>query len=93
MDKKNKIGIFDFVWILIAGIVFSLRYIKIINVDWGFLGSANITFVQKLSNCSLPIVNALDTCKNVDLINIIWWAVFGILVVVQLVVLANKFKK
>ncbi|MCK9292474.1 MAG: hypothetical protein WCY27_03460 [archaeon] len=93
MNKKKKVGIFDFVWIIIAGIFFSLRYVKIINVDWGILGSANITFVQKLSDCSLPIVNALDTCKNIGLINTIWWVVIGVLVVVQLVVLANKLKK
>jgi len=73
--------------VFIAAILFALRYVKIINVDYGFFGSNYITFVEKISNCSLPVMNALDTCKNVDLVNIIWWAVIAILVIIQFVVL------
>ncbi len=90
---KKKISIFDFIWIIIAGILFGLRYVKIINVDYGIFGSTYITFVQKISNCSLPIVNTLKTCQNIDIINFVWLLVIGIFIVIQLMVLIKKFKK
>ncbi len=91
--NKNKINIFNFVWIFIAAIVFALRYVKIISFDVGILESTYTSFTQKLANCSMPLVNMLDTCKNIDLINMFWWIVIGIFVIVQIVVLVNKFKK
>jgi hypothetical protein len=69
MYKNNKIKLIDFIWIVIAGILFSLRYVKIMSVDYGVFGNTYITFVQKISNCSLPIYNLLQTCQNVNLIN------------------------
>ncbi len=93
MSKENKISVFDFIWVFIAAIVFSLRYVKIINSDFGIFGSTYVTIIQKISDCSLPIVNTVTTCQNVSIINIIWWAVIGILVIVQLIILANKLKK
>jgi len=93
MSHRNKVSVFDFIWVLIAAVVFALRYVKIVNVDFGIFGSSYITFVQKISDCSLPVVNALTTCQNVSIINIIWWGVIGILIVIQLVVLANKLRR
>jgi len=93
MSQRNKVSVFDFVWVLIAAIIFSLRYIKLVNVDFGIFGSTYITFVQKISDCNLPVVNALQTCQNVSIINIIWWAVIAILIIIQLIVLANKLRK
>jgi hypothetical protein len=92
MDHKNRISVFDFIWVLIAAIVFSLRYIKIINVDFGVFGSTYITFVQKISDCSLPVLNALNTCQNVSIVNIVWWLIIAVLVIIQLIVLANKLR-
>ena len=92
MNKKFKIGVFDLIWLLFAGVAFGLRYVKIISVDFGIFGSTYITFIQKINNCSLPIINTLKTCQNITITNIIWWAVIGMLVVVQLIVLANRLK-
>ena len=93
MKHKNKVNVFDFVWVFIAAIIFGLRYIKIMVVDFGFFGSSYVTIVQKVSDCNSIIVSALQTCQNVNTINTVWWIVIGILVIIQLVVIFNKLKK
>ncbi len=91
--NKKKINIVSFVWVFLAAIVFALRYIKIFNMDYDILGSTSVSFTQKLTNCGLPLVNVLDTCKNINLVNLFWWIAIAILVIIQLVVLVNKLKK
>ncbi|MFA5745464.1 MAG: hypothetical protein WCX82_04030 [archaeon] len=90
MNKTKELNLWDFKLLFVAALLFALRYVKISRVDFGFLGETYISFVQEIKNCTLPIINATERCSNVSLINTIFWIVFGILILIQLIILYNK---
>lgn len=79
---------------ILAILLFVARYIKFIKVfDFGDLGSTYISFVEKISYCGNQVIGLLDTCKNVGTLNIVWWVVIGILLLIQVFLIYKMFKK
>lgn len=93
MNKTEKLNLWDFKLLFVAASLFVLRYIKISRVDFGFLGETYISFVQEIKNCTLPIISATERCSTVSLINTLFWIVFGVLILLQLIIIYNKIKK
>jgi Na+/proline symporter len=91
---SKKIKIIDFIPGVLAILLFVARYIKFFKViDFGDLGKVYISFVQKIQECSKPLISRLDTCSGIGTTNTIWWIAIVVLLAVQGFILYKKFAK